>query len=260
MHDHLVKSQVKGKKKAIALVCHGLNLNPERMQPLSDALTELRVENYRLKLTGHRGDLEEMREVTPALWLKEVYESYRIVKKHAEEQNLPFYYVGYSLGGVLGTMMLETELPGKVSFDKMLLLAPAVSVKGFTRLVLITKIFGNRALMPTFSLKDYRANDGVSVAAYDALFAYIKALDESKEHKNLNIPTLVLMDPRDELISLSGIKSLIKERNLDQWQIGLLKKDPKPKKNCFNHLILGPDSMGKKGWQNLVKQISDFLR
>ena len=61
------------------------------------------------------------------------------------------------------------------------------------------------------------AHSRTPIAAYNALF---ETLDHFESHlgPRLNLPTLVVMDPGDELVSLGGIRKLAETHNLDQWR------------------------------------------
>ena len=260
MDKHILISQKLKKPKAIALVCHGLNLKPLKMSSITDLLNSQGVKTYLVSLTGHRGNQDEMRDVSSGKWLKDLHGAYLLAKKKAEELKVPFYFVGYSLGGVLNEMMMETQVLGEIKYDKVILFAPAISLRSYTYLILLTKALGNRTILPSIPVGDYRANKGTSVAAYDALFTYIGTLDSKEQYKNLNVPTLVFIDPKDELVSHSGLRNLIKSHNLSQWKLVTLNKSGLAKKGRKTyHIIIDKQSLGEDTWNKVKKTISDFL-
>ena len=108
--------------------------------------------------------------------------------------------------------------------------------------------------------KSYLANDGTSIAAYNALFEMYAHLENSLNPK-INIPTVVFIDKQDELISFSGLQNMIQDQNLYQWNIHPVKKDKTATKIKMHHLIIDEVSVGKNMWREIVDvTITHLLR
>ena len=92
-------SDTQGEPKGAALVIHGLNLRPDRMQPIISELTGSGIDVLGLSLRGH-GDnytrskgidedqarLEAFKRVSYQLWINEAYLAYLQLKKRGEEK------------------------------------------------------------------------------------------------------------------------------------------------------------------------------
>ncbi len=128
------------KRKGVALVVHGLNLKPERMDDIIICLNKIGIDVLNVSLRGHGSNyranknipeaearLDSFRTVDYKLWLQEVRNGYDIAKKRARRKNVPLYFAGYSLGGLLGCDLFLSNPEN--SFDGMILFAPALSVK-----------------------------------------------------------------------------------------------------------------------------------
>ena len=251
--------------RGIALVVHGLNLNPERMHSIIVELNNAGINVLSLSLRGHGNNyfknknlpedearLESFRTVTYGLWLDEIYKAYLKVRERASEKNVPIYFVGYSLGGLMGCDLLVSY--PNVSYDRMILFAPALNITVESYLL--------KALMPfpsmvidSLSPVHYRANKGTPMAAYKALF---EAVDQFKNNltDKLNKPTLIFIDEKDEFVSSSKLNEMITRFNLDHWQIHIVRKDNNVGEKISYHLIIDRDSVGKQMW----KQIKDSVK
>lgn len=243
-----------------ALVIHGLNLLPEKMLPLIEWLNHLGVDAFNLTLHGHgtpekklppaKTRREAMQQVTHALWLEETRCAYQTAKAHAQQHENPLLLVGFSLGAVLGLELFSLE---KQPFERMILLAPPLVIhargyavkglRGFPRLVL-------KSLAP----KDYRANDGTSVAAYLALFqsiAHVQSLLPA-----MNIPTQIFIDPQDPLVKAKALPFLLAKHRLTQWELFHVQAEVQ---GFFGrnlaHLILDENSLGKNAWNRMQEEI-----
>ncbi|MBN2438130.1 MAG: alpha/beta fold hydrolase [Deltaproteobacteria bacterium] len=256
------------KRRGVALVLHGLNLQPEKMESVISLLNRAGIDALNVSLRGHgenylhRTDkdpeetrLDSFRTVTYPLWYSEVRRSYLKVRERARQKKTCVFLIGYSLGGLLGCDLLISD--PVVRFDRMVLLAPALNVTVESYLL--------KALMPfpgividSLSPASYRSNDGTPMAGYKALF---EALDHFKRHLNpaLNVPTLVLMDREDEFISHDAIREMIGSRRLNLWKMTTVRKMPHPDYPYARHLIIDEASMGKTAWREMGEAILGHL-
>ena len=81
---------------AVALVIHGLNVNPLRMDPLAHELNSWGVATLRCTLSGHANSLPagearlaSLRQVTYGLWRDEAAAAYRVAAQQAEQSQRP---------------------------------------------------------------------------------------------------------------------------------------------------------------------------
>ncbi len=256
------------KIRGVALVVHGLNLKPERMQFVISNLNDAGVDVLNLSLRGHgnnylnnknvSGDearLESFRTVTYSLWSEEIFKAYLKVRERASKKNVPVFFVGYSLGGLIGCDLLL--LHPEVYYDRMVLFAPALNITVESYLL--------KALMPfpdividSLSPPYYRANKGTPMAAYKALFEAVELFEKNVNDK-LNKPTLIFIDEKDEFVSCSKLNEMIIRRSLDNWQINIVRKDSDIREKISHHLIIDKDSVGKQMWKHIKDAIKSHL-
>ena len=254
--------------QGVALVVHGLNLRPERMEFLIKPLNRAGIEVLNVSLYGHgdnyrhNGSWEEeearlasFRTVTYALWSSEVYDAYQKASQRTRQKKAPLFFVGYSLGGLLGCE-LQVSRP-EVQFDRMVLFAPALKITQKLHLL--------KALMPfpdlvldSLSSEEYRANAGTPMAAYKAFF---EALNRFEKHINgrLNVPTLMFMDRNDEFISYGKTREMIAEERLDQWRMMDVEKGPPATTLYGHHLLIDETVVGEVMWSKMQAALLSHL-
>lgn len=247
-----------GRAHGKVMLLHGLNQDPGSWQDMILMLNAMGLHVFRLALTGHRKQgFSEMHRVSAARWLEDFREGYQKMVQQAPD--LPTYLVGFSLGCLLP--LTAQLMDGCSLFSKQVLLAPAVRVHLYTRLVLIVSRFV-RAL-PSRSSARYVANrEGTSAEAYKALFDIEKRFRRSHDLQLINIPTTVLMRRADELVNYHGIQRLIQRKALDNWRlVPLLDHAPLPEKvTRFQHMIVDRESCGEEGWHLLGEEIATMFR
>jgi alpha-beta hydrolase superfamily lysophospholipase len=241
---------------AAAVVVHGLNLKPSRMNDIVSELNKKNILVLRVSLTGHRGDLKEFKRVERSDWLIDLLHAYRIALEKAESLGIPLYFVGYSLGCpvVLDLMISHKE----VSFDKTVFFAPAIALRNYTHLIKLFNIFGKTAVIPGRTPHQYRANFGTPVSAYNALFQHINKIN-STGYGRLNIETLIFLDPKDELVSHKALQRLIFSERLDKWHFISISTDLKNPGNKYHHLMIDPDTAGEEAWNTIIDLMSEHL-
>jgi esterase/lipase len=249
----------------VALVVHGLNLNPERMRAIIIELNDTGIDVLNLSLRGHGSNylkndilptdearLESFRTVTYSLWANETYNAYLKVRQRASKKNVPVFFVGYSIGGLIGCDLVLSQ--PDVFYDRLVLFAPALNITVESYLLKALMPFPN-VVIDSLSPAHYRSNKGTPMAAYKALF---EAADYFKNNVNdkLNIPTLIFIDEKDEFVSYSKLNEMIIQYNLNRWQIRTVHKDNNFGEKVSHHLMIDRDSVGTKMWN----QIRDSLK
>lgn len=257
--------------KGIALVIHGLNLNPERMIPICSILQRQGFEVVHLSLRGHgdnfilrkelreeKARLSSFKKVHKKIWLQEIAAACSIAKQQAADYQCPVYLIGYSLGGLLGCCHLQNFERGEI-FDKMILFAPALSTRFQYRYLLkpLRKI--SKWVIPSLAPRRYRANPGTPLAGYIALQELIYKLNTNISPR-LNIPTILFIHQKDELVSPKKLNRLIQTHQLTNWKVHLFKSQSSNIRDSrFNHLIIDEESAGSKNWCFIKQEISKHL-
>lgn len=244
--------------KAVALVVHGLNNNSEIMLPLIQVLNAQGIGALNVKLTGYEKNKEDLRNITADQWIKDVFEANCALQSKAKD--LPQIYVGYSLGALIGEILMSANLREKFEFQKALLFSPSIRIHDTSYWINLFSFLGSRASMISFAPSRYVAYRTTPNAAYKALFGLISIYSENLKTNSraVNIPTLAFVDPNDELVSSDYLDEMIGAANLDQWNLIKIKKDSSAK-TWFHHVTIDEYAVGQKTWQQMLKQITEFL-
>ena len=254
--------------RGVALVVHGLNLKPERMQSIIAELNDTGIDVLNLSLRGH-GDnylknsnlssdearLESFRTVTYGLWLDEIYSAYLKVRERADKRNVPVFFVGFSIGGLMGCNLIISHTD--VFFDRMVLFAPALNITIESYLLRPLVPFPSMVI-DSLSPLYYRANNGTPMAAYKALFEAVQIFDNNLNDR-LNKPTLIFIDEKDEFVSSSNLNAMITRWHLNHWQIQIVQKDSNVGNKVSHHLVIDRNSVGKQMWKKIKKTIRKHL-
>ncbi len=254
--------------RGVALVIHGLNLRPAKMESIINRLTATGIDALNLSLQGHgenyfhddqsdkaEARLQSFKEVSYKLWIEETRDAYRVAKRRSDQQNVPLFLVGFSVGGLMGADLFATA--PEVEFDKMVLFAPALKMHLRNYIIRVLSPFPGLSI-PSLMLGSYQSNEKTPMAAYNALFESLKHFEENAGPK-LNIPTLIFIDKKDELVSYSSLKKMVKNENLDQWQFYIVQKEPTKRSTKIYHLIIDAPSTGENVWKDMMDAMAAHL-
>ncbi|HEX2534849.1 MAG TPA: alpha/beta fold hydrolase [Chitinophagaceae bacterium] len=243
-------------RTAVTLVVHGLNLKPSAMLPLVHWLSCRGSEVYLVHLSGHGEGSREMKEVTPGLWAGEMQEGYDRARRAAAESGVPLYFLGYSLGALLGQSMIAGQQEG-AAFDKQVLVAPAIGIRRHAYALRLLFPLGGKRTLPSFTPVGYRANPSLPLSVYRILFD-----EERKVLRSgfgpLRIPTLVVMDPRDELVSYRRWQQ-IAYNHLSSCRLLSLDPNLEGRNHRYHHLVIDERTMGKANWERFTGALDGFL-
>jgi len=249
------------KLNGVALVIHGLNSRPDKMESIIAEMTAAGIDCLNLSLRGHGENYSQLNDTDSAearmqafksvsyqLWRTETYQAYQQVKKRSKRYGTCLFFVGFSMGALLG-VDLFTSNP-HIKFDKMVLFAPALKMHKRNFLLKTMSPFEG-LVVPSFAPASYRANKGTPMAAYNALFEASKHFEQHPDPK-INVPTVVFIDKQDELISFSGLQNMIRKLNLDQWNLHTVKKDQTATEIEMHHILIDEAAVGKHMWKEIV--------
>lgn len=253
--------------KGVALVIHGLNLRPDKMESLISVLTASGVAVLNLSLRGHGNNFHDdnrlssdqmrmkaFKTVSHSIWLEEAYHAYCHAQNRSKKQNVPLFLVGFSYGALLGGDLFASH--PNVHINKMALFAPAFTVTIGFGLKWLAPF--PRLVIPSFSSTSYRANAGTPMAAYNTLYSTITHFKEHLGPK-LNVPTVIFIDPKDELVSHRKLTRMIEAEKLTRWKIHRLQKGTDGVKTSLHHLIIDEASLGGKAWNMVRTQMIKHL-
>jgi alpha-beta hydrolase superfamily lysophospholipase len=253
----------------VALVVHGLNVEPQRMRPIIQALTGNGLEVFNVALHGHGGNylhqpgvpeeaarLDALRRVSASLWRDELHAAYRVAALRAAQLGgVPICFVGYSLGALVGCDLFA-DAPD-VHFAKMVLFAPALQIHPLSYAL---RLLGRspHMVIRSASPRAYRANPGTSIAAYSALYATV-AHFAARAGSKINVPALLLIDQQDELVSYPKTRRLLMAAGLTNWQLQTVTKGPGAIQR-YHHLLIDAQSVGPQQWEAIVASVAAHLR
>ncbi len=245
--------------KALIVLVHGLNLKPEKMDDWAQVLMQRGALILRVGLKGHEGSLEDMQEVHAFDWQQDFREAMLKAYKKSLDLDIPIYFLGFSLGALVGIDWLEHTSDEHISFKKMVLIAPALSLPWYSKqAVKFLSFFNKKTILPSRSPKNYRAQSGTSVSAYEALISLKEAVDKAA-YKKSNVSTLVIMDKDDELISLEDIKKLINEHRLNNWSTEVVNNKFAHENYGFRHLLVDEESVGADLWGQITSRVFEHF-
>jgi predicted membrane-bound dolichyl-phosphate-mannose-protein mannosyltransferase len=91
------------------------------------------------------------------------------------------------------------------------------------------------------------------------MFRIMKELRESAL-RGVDLPTLVFLNPEDEIVNHRLLIQWIDESRLSRWRVAFV-RDLRPSISpSYHHLMIDQASMGAEAWTELATGIRDFLR
>ena len=257
------------KTKGVALVIHGLNLLPSKMEPIINILTDSGIDALNLSLRGHghnydrhahndpaRARLAAFKSVSYELWKAEICAAYTVARSHSAKKDVPIFLIGFSMGGLMGADLLASR--PDIQFDKMVLFAPAIKMHGRNNLIRVLSPFP-RLTIPSYTLASYQSNSGTPMAGYNALFDSLKNFSD-RAGPRVNVPTLVFIDQKDEMVSFNRLKQMVQDENLDQWRFYIVHKESTEEPAKVHHLIIDEPSTGEEVWKDMMQAMVSHLQ
>ena len=241
-------------KKAVTVVVHGLNNHPFIMIKLAGFLTEYGSDVVLVILSGHHNDYEKLESLSTKDLINDIKKAYQFAQRLVDRKiGVKLYFVGFSLGGLINLVFLSQSK--EVFYHKMLLFAPANALRRRGSLIKLAFFLNDKFQIPSFGLRGYKAYNKIPLNIYKVMAGLVQKLESSK-YQNTNQQTLVIIDPKDELVSLKKLKGLIEKYQLDQWEIYKLNSSYILK---YHHLIIDKQTMGKRNWNHLTVKMLRFL-
>jgi alpha-beta hydrolase superfamily lysophospholipase len=253
--------------RAVVVVAHGLNQRVSALRSLGEALRERGATIVPLRFRGHRLDREEdaatfdaWRSLTWRDWLADWEETTERAHTLAIREGVPLAFLGYSLGALVQTYALAFGTGAPAPYTRQLLLAPAIRVRAYTRTARVFRGLGGRFLIPSVTPVAIRSHGATSVAAFEALFHYESSLDAIPDPARLRIPTLVLIDRRDELASAARLHEWIDRHALgSEWEVEPIPRPAPAKPLTYRHYVTDESALGPDSFRMLVARIATHL-
>ncbi len=242
--------------RGFAVVVHGLNNNPQALDPLCKSLAAQGYSALRVALSGHYTGSMDLGKASCSKWLNDIEAAWSEAK--GRSSGLPVHCVSYSTGAL---MCMHAVGKGVLSFKRMYLLAPPIVVQPavkFLPLLFPFSVFG--AALPSLAPKDVRLHTWTPLAAYRALFQAIRKLKGKEVGRRLAaVPTTIAVDPRDEFVSMDGLRCWQHDMLLERWRLEAVYSDGQAA-NFRRHLLISPQRMGERTWNHMLSDITRFLQ
>lgn len=226
------------------LLCHGLNTRPSVMDPLAEALAAEGFPVLRMSFSGHHaGGLASRGSPLPA-WREDLRNACGLLRLLSP---LPPVLMAYSLGASLAL----AETPEPFPFAKAVLLAPALTPQPFISLLRFLSWMPD-FVIPSASPPRIRARRGTPVREYLALQETAWNFWDKRWARAKDIPTLVFIDPADELVSLPALQRRLGGSGTHAWKVEEVLREASVPRDTPRHLILDPASLGERAFASLV--------
>jgi len=210
---------------------------------------------YLVKLAGHYEDSIDSAHITGHDWQQDIMNGYTVAKQAAALHRIPLLFLGYSLGGLLGVDMILSAGNG-IGIEKQILLAPATAIRSSAYLLKVF-FFGKKLYLPSFTPAKYKANDKLSVNAYKIMFSIVRSVSQST--RRIKIPTLVVIDKKDELISYKKLRRFLHRFVNAHYELLQLDSDMSQRYGGYHHLIINQETMGVANWKMFTEKMTSFL-
>ncbi|WPU63164.1 alpha/beta hydrolase [Peredibacter starrii] len=227
------------------LFIHGLNNNSDSFKPIMQHFESRGFETEFLILPGHDDNRKEARDFESSLALFD--------QKMKALGDRPYYVIAFSHGALYLQLWMEKNPTNKPL--KQALLAPALYThrQGTVRSLL--------AFLPAFlwvkslSPKEFRRYEFLTVAEYRMLLKGMVTLH--KLERSFQIPTMVMIDPKDELVDAETLKEEVEKKNETKvifYERGYLNKGL-----GSHHILFHPDYFLPNDWTLFMSSIEDFF-
>lgn len=225
------------------IILHGLNNNSSTWNEFEAAMRERGFENIvRITLPRHGEIRDEGRTFEEEL--KKFDEKMR---PHVQE---PYVVVAYSLGA----LFLENWLIGRAEHlpHKQVLLAPCLYLRNESVIRKIMKVLHAELPIPSIAPRDIFLYKFLFVWEYRNLLGGLSRVQPAIA--SVKVPSLVIIDPKDELIDAEKLKR--------EWKAGevIFLDRPDQKWGPSNHHILFHSKyFSRAKWDFYLKKIETFL-
>ncbi len=224
------------------IILHGLNNNSSTWDEFENVMQSRGFRTVRVTLPGHGDVRDEGKTFSEALANFD-----KKLMPHVQE---PYVVVAYSLGAMFFTNWLmgrKDHLP-----MKQVLLAPALYLRREKWIRKIIEALDPRLPIPSIAPRDIMLYKTLYVWEYRNLLAGMKRFQESEA---IQVPTLVMLDPKDELIDAEKLKS--------EWKSGevyYLKRPDQKWGLSYHHILFHSKYFSPLEWDTYIQKIDQYLK
>lgn len=229
------------------IIIHGLNNHRGAFLPLAQSLSELGFETHLIDLPGHGKNRTEA---------KTLEESMEVFHRTLEPFIRGTYFViAFSHGALYFQLWLQKQRgPAPL---KQVLLAPALAIHHQPLAEKLVALLPNYIPIKSVAPKKFRRYSFLWTWEYKILFAGMKSFREG--HQGFRVPTLILIDPKDELVSSTTLKRLVSQEG-SSATLELLERKFTKKEIGQHHVLFHPGHYSDGTWRGFIEKMSRFLR
>ncbi len=225
---------------------HGLNNNPQGFDPLVTHFKNLGFETELIILPCHGENRHEAKTDKEAL---QVFD--QSMKKL---QGQPYYAIAFSHGALYLELWMEKNLPYKP--EKQILLAPALYIRKQQIIVKALSFLPSFVKIMSLQPKKFRRYNILSAREYNILVQGI--LTWQKLKAKFRVPTMVIIDPQDELVDVQKLKPQLEKLN-PGLEVKLWDRPQLKKSMGAHHIIFHPEYFGEAEWKDFTRKLEAFL-
>lgn len=227
------------------LIIHGLNNNPSSFGPIQGHFKDQGFDVVFITLPCHGQERNEAKDFKTAFAVFDMKMREEIVENYS--------VLAFSHGALYLQLWLEKNPHMKPLCQ--ILLAPALYVQRYEKLTRAFRLLPSFFPIKSFSPKAFRKYQTLTVKEYRILFEGINTFQKHKA--GFKIPTLLIVDPLDELIDVPKLRDeLVKNEKVDfrEWQRDYLKTGI-----GRHHILFHPDYFEKNDWEKFTGDLREFL-
>lgn len=238
--------------RGVVVLVHGLNNSPGVMRELGALMRAHGMTTGIVTLPGHAGDMRPLPD--GGVWVEAVRRA--LGAAAARYPGQPIIGLGFSLGAT--TLVAALENLQSPRPDKLILIAPAITLKGYTAAIRLIAGLGLLGLeVPSFVPAAYQASQTTPLSYYRHLFALVdRLLTRPPIATWREIPTLVVSAAEDEFVSYRRWNRYVREWGGVRWRHVVL---PASRSGLPQHLLVDATSFGPENWSQFGEVVAEFL-
>lgn len=227
------------------LFIHGLNNNHDSFKPIIQHFESRGFETEFLVLPGHDDKRQKAGSFDNSLAIFD--------QKMKSLGDKPYYVIAFSHGALYLQLWMEKNPTNKPL--KQALLAPALYTHRQSMVRSLLRMLPSFLWVKSFSPKEFRRYEFLTVSEYRMLLQGM--VNFHKRQKSFQIPTMVIIDPKDELVDAATLKEEVEKKN--DINVIFYERSYLQKGLGSHHILFHPDYFLPNDWTLFMSSIEDFF-